>query len=284
MSKDAVINYYRIEKAIGYLTENFRSQPDLDELAAKVYLSPFHFQRIFLDWVGITPKKFLQYLTLQHLKSKIHETQNVIEAAEWAGLSSQSRVYDLFVHIEGVSPQEYKTDGAGLEIFYGYHASPFGMCFIAVSERGICGLNFIDEEQQRNEYELFSRRWRFATLIHKPDHTQPYIQRIFSQGKVQPEKLQVLVQGTPFQIKVWEALLKIPFGSVSSFQQIARAVGHPDSVRSVASVVGKNTIGYLIPCHRIISKDGTMGNYHWGKVRKKAMIGWEEAKLVIESD
>jgi AraC family transcriptional regulator of adaptative response/methylated-DNA-[protein]-cysteine methyltransferase len=287
--KDRIVNYYRIEKAIGFLTENFHLQPDLDEIARKVHLSPFHFQRIFLDWVGLTPKKFLQYLTLDYLKGKIFETQNMMEAAESAGLSSQSRVHDLFVNIEGVSPHQFKTAGKGLEIFYGYHASPFGMCFLAVAEKGICALHFIDEERRRNEYELFANQWSFASLIHKPDYTQTFVQKIFnprqpnpdSLNPSNPDNLNLLVQGTPFQVKVWEALLHIPFGAVRSFQQVAQAMGQPGSIRSVASAVGRNPILYLIPCHRVISKDGTMGNYHWGRVRKQTMIGWEMASIEV---
>ncbi|MCD0469754.1 methylated-DNA--[protein]-cysteine S-methyltransferase [Flavobacterium sp. JAS] len=280
MSKE-LINYYRIEKAIGYLTDNFKEQPDLDEIARKVFMSPFHFQRIFTDWVGISPKKFIQYLTLEYLRNKISETENMMDAAEIVRLSSQSRVHDLFVSIEGVSPQQYKTAGKGLEIFYGYHASPFGLCFIAVTEKGICTLKFIDEEKSRNEFELFSQQWQFAYLIHKPDYTQQFIQKIFHPDKTNPEKLNLLTQGTDFQIKVWEALLKIPFGSVSSFQQIAQLIGQPEAARAVGSAVGKNSILYLIPCHRIISGDGTLGNYHFGKVRKQAMIGWEMSKAQL---
>jgi len=277
MNKE-LINYYRIEKAISYLTDSFKEQPDLDEIAGKVYMSPFHFHRIFTDWVGISPKKFVQYLTLDYLRDKIGETENMIDAAELVGLSSQSRIHDLFVSIEGVSPQQFKTAGKGLEIFYGYHASPFGLCFIAVAEKGICTLKFIDEEKSRNEFEIFSRQWQFARLVHKPDLTQKYIRKIFQPKKTDPDKLQLLVQGTDFQIKVWEALLKIPFGSVSSFQQIAQLIGQPEAIRSVGTAVGKNPILYLIPCHRIISGNGTMGNYHFGKVRKQAMIGWEMSK------
>jgi AraC family transcriptional regulator, regulatory protein of adaptative response / methylated-DNA-[protein]-cysteine methyltransferase len=275
------INYYRIEKAIGYLTDNFKEQPDLDEIARKVNMSPFHFQRIFTDWVGISPKKFIQYLTLEFLRNKISETENMMDAAELAGLSSQSRVHDLFISIEAVSPQQYKTSGKGLEIYYGYHASPFGLCFIAVSEKGICTLKFIDEEKSRNEFELFSQQWQFASLVHKPDYTQQYIRKIFQPAKTNPEKLNLLTQGTDFQIKVWEALLKIPFGAVSSFQQIAQLIEQPNAIRSVGSAIGKNSILYLIPCHRIISKNGTMGNYHYGKVRKQTMIGWEMSKAQL---
>jgi AraC family transcriptional regulator of adaptative response/methylated-DNA-[protein]-cysteine methyltransferase len=281
MDKELMTNYYRVEKAIGYLTANFRSQPTLYEVADKLNLSPFHFQRIFLDWVGLTPKKFLQYLSVDHLKRSIYQTKNVIEAAELVGLSSQSRVYDLFVNIDGVSPQQYKSAGEDLEIFYGYHATTFGMAFIAVSERGVCDLHFIDEEQTRNEYNQFAAKWTFAKLTHRPDYTQEYIKHIFKPGINYPDKLNLLVQGTPFQIKVWEALVNIPFGAVNSYQQVAQHIGHPDSIRAVASAAGCNPILYLIPCHRIISKNGTVGNFQFGKVRKQTMIAWEMASMVV---
>ena len=270
-----IVNYRRVESAIGYLTEHFKAQPGLDEVAHHVHLSPYHFQRIFLDWVGISPKKFLQYLSLDYLRGKIQETTNVMEAAEEAGLSSQSRVYDLFVNIEAVTPAQFKEGGIGLEICYGYHPSPFGMCFIAVAERGVCALKFIDEEKRRDEFQIFSERWRFATLIHKPELTQEYVRKIFRPLRPAVEGIRLLVQGTNFQLKVWEALLKIPFGAVASFEQIAGSIGRPEATRAVGQAVAANSILYLIPCHRIICKDGTMGDYHWGRVRKQAMIGWE---------
>jgi AraC family transcriptional regulator, regulatory protein of adaptative response / methylated-DNA-[protein]-cysteine methyltransferase len=279
--KDRTTNYYRIEKAIGFMTSNYRDQPDLDAIAEKVNLSPFHFQRLFLDWVGLTPKKFIQYLTLDYLKSQIKQTSNVIEAADAAGLSSQSRVYDLFVNIERMSPQQYKSAGADLEIFYGYHATPFGLCFVAVTERGVCDFRFIDENRTRNEYRLFCQKWGLATISHRPDITQSYVQNIFDPGKVNFEKLGLLVQGTDFQIKVWEALLNIPFGSVESYQHVSERIGAADSVRAVASAAGKNPISYLIPCHRIICKTGEVGNYSYGRVRKQAMIAWEMAHIRV---
>lgn len=279
--KSESINYYRIEKAIAFLTDNFKEQPDLDEIAGKVFMSPFHFQRVFTDWVGISPKKFIQYLTIDYLRDKIGETENMVAAAKLVGLSSQSRVHDLFVTVEGVSPQQYKTSGKGLEIFYGYHATPFGLCFIAVAEKGICRLMFMDKERRKEEFKLFSKRWQFAALVHKPGYTEQYIRKIFQPDKINLEKLELLVQGTDFQIKVWEALLKIPFGTVSSFQQIAQMIGQPGAARSVGSAVTKNSIMYFIPCHRIISGNGTMGNYHLGKIRKQAMIGWEMSKAAL---
>lgn len=281
MGKELTINYYRIEQAIHYITTHFKDQPDLNEIAEKVHLSPFHFQRLFLDWVGLTPKKFLQFVTIDYLKKQLQETNNVMEAANLAGLSSQSRVYDLFVHIEGVTPQEFKLAGRGLEISYGYHVTPFGMCFIAITGRGVCDLHFIDEEGSRDEFERFKNKWPFAGLKHQPDVTQPFIQKIFRPGSQKKETINLVVQATDFQIKVWEALVNIPFGAVRSYQQIAQELGHPGSIRSVASAAGKNPILYLIPCHRIITKDGTVGNFQYGKIRKQTMIAWEMATLSI---
>ena len=281
---DKLTNYYRIEKALAFLTAHYKEQPGLEEAAARVFMSPYHFQRIFTDWVGISPKKFVQYLTLDYLRGKIRETENMMDAAERAGLSSQSRVNELFVKLEGVSPQQYKSGGKGLEIFYGYHATPFGLCFIAVAGQGICALKFIDEEKSRNEFEQFTRQWHSASLVHKPEFTQTYIKKVFRSPGSVPEDLHVLVRGTDFQVKVWEALLRIPYGYVSSFQQVARMIGKPDAARAVGSAVAANHILYLIPCHRIISADGAMGNYHYGRARKLAMIGWEISGSQQQSD
>ena len=278
MNDELMINYYRVEKAIAFLTANFKAQPTLERIAEEVNLSPFHFQRIFLDWVGISPKKFLQYLSIDYLRQRIADTNNVIEAADLAGMSSQSRVYDLFVHIEGMSPQQYKSGGEGMTIHYGYHPTPFGLAFIAVAERGICDLHFVNDEGTRDEFLNFSRKWHFAQLVHKPEYTQGFIQRIFQPGKA--EKLNVLLQGSPFQIKVWEALLNIPFGSVKSYEDVAARLGCKN-VRQVATAAGCNPILYLIPCHRIICKNGTVGAFHYGRVRKQTMIAWEMARLAV---
>jgi len=274
-----IFNYYRIEKAIGYISEHFRDQPDLEDVAKFVHVSPFHFQKLFVDWVGISPKGFIQYLTLDYLRAKIREAKNMIDAADMAGLSSQSRVHDLFVKIEGVSPQQYKSAGKGLELYYGYHATPFGLCFIAVSEQGICDLHFIDEERTRNEYANFIAKWPFAKIYHQPERTQTYIQKMFGENNKNSERLQVMVQASDFKIKVWEALLKIPFGEVRSYQQLANQIGCPQAVRAVASAAGQNPVSYLIPCHRVITQQGTVGSFGYGKVRKLAMISWELAQI-----
>ena len=271
-------NYERVAVAIDYLSENFRQQPDLAEVARQVHLSPEHFQRIFTEWAGVSPKKFMQFLTLDYLRGRICEMPNLQTAADEAGLSTQSRVYDLFVNIEGVTPGAWREGGVGLTIRYGYHNTPFGLCFLALADRGVCGLGFVDEELRRTEFEEFRRRWHFAELVHAPEVTQPVVQQIFAPAKNDPQRLTILAQGTNFQLKVWEALLRIPPGAVTTYGHIARNIGRPAAVRAVGSAVGSNPVGFLIPCHRVIQAGGRLGEYHWGPGRKKAIVGWEMAR------
>jgi len=272
------LDYQRIQQAIEYLAENFKSQPELKEVAAHVHLSPHHFQRIFTEWAGVSPKKFLQFLTVDYLKKRIQNSTNISQMADMVGFSSPSRVYDLFVNIEGVTPATFKNKGAGLTIHYGYHDTPFGECFIAATDRGLCGITFLQGENKAEEFILFTRKWDFATLIEQPSFTAPYVQQIFNPKKKSDQKLTVLVQGTPFQIKVWEALLNIPQGGLTTYQNIAESIDKPKAVRAVGTAIGKNPIGYLIPCHRVIRKEGKLGHYRWGSGRKKAIIGWEMAQ------
>ncbi len=272
------LDYQRIQQAIEYLVENFKAQPELKEVAAQVHLSPHHFQRLFTEWAGVSPKKFLQFLTVDYLKNRIQSSQNIAQMADMVGLSSPSRVYDLFVNIEGVTPATFKNKGAGLTIHYGYHDTPFGECFIAATGKGLCGITFLQGENKAEEFILFTRKWDFATLIENATFTQPYIDQIFNPKRKSTEKLTVLVQGTPFQIKVWEALLNIPQGAVTTYQHIAESIDKPKAVRAVGTAIGKNPIGFLIPCHRVIRKEGKLGHYRWGSGRKKAIIGWEMAK------
>ena len=274
------INYARIEQAILYLEKNFQRQPDLDEVAEKVHLSPFHFQRIFTDWAGISPKRFLQYITVDYLKEKLDQSKNLVEAAEDAGLSSQSRVYDLFTTLEAVTPQEYKQHGAGIRIEYGIHGTPFGACLIGVTDRGICWLSFLQtDEDPRREIELMKEHWHNSTFHQGQDLTSVFAKKIFDQNiSGNGEKLHVFVKGTNFQLKVWEALLKIPMGEVTTYQNIATSIQSPRAMQAVGSAVGSNHIAYLIPCHRVIRKDGILGEYRWSSARKKSIIGWEMAR------
>lgn len=277
-SQEHHINYQRIEQAIRFLEENFYRQPELDELAEKVHLSPFHFQRIFTEWAGISPKRFLQYLTVDFLKDKLQHSRNLVEAAEMAGLSSQSRVYDLFTTLEAVTPNEYKERGSGIHIQYGFHHSPFGNCLIGITERGICWLSFLAvDEDQKNAIEEMKLYWHNSVFHEDRKLTKAFIDEIFH--KAPQQKLHLFVKGTNFQIKVWEALLRIPTGEVTTYQDIARSIQNPNAVQAVGSAVGSNHIAYLIPCHRVIRKDGVLGQYRWSSARKKSMIGWEMAQI-----
>lgn len=276
----AELNYSRVADAIHYITSNYKQQPTLEEIAAQVNLSPFHFQRIFTDWAGISPKKFLQFLTVEELKKELLSVKNIADAADNVGLSAQSRVYDLFVNIEAVTPQEFKSNGKGLKIQYGFHYTPFGECFIAHTDKGICGLSFIDENKEV-VLEDFYHQWQYAEIIHDEQSTTFLIDQLF--GPVKEKKLKLLLKGSKFQVKVWEALLKIPFGSVSTYRNIASAIGQPAAVRAVGSAVGANPVAFIIPCHRVIRSEGLIGQYHWGATRKKAMIGWEKGKLQASS-
>lgn len=274
------INYQRIEQAIKFLEENFQRQPELDEVAEKVHLSPFHFQRIFTEWAGISPKRFLQFLTVDFLKDKLSESKNLIDAAESAGLSSQSRVYDLFTTLEAVTPQEYKLAGSGIKIEYGFHETPFGHCLIGITDRGVCWLSFVgSEENPKAEVEKMKAHWHNSVFHQNQELTSGFVSKIFRSNQAQ-EKLHVFVKGTNFQVKVWEALLRLPMGSVTTYQGIAEQIQNPKAMQAVGFAVGSNHIAYLIPCHRVIRKDGILGEYRWESSRKKSIIGWEMARSV----
>jgi AraC family transcriptional regulator of adaptative response/methylated-DNA-[protein]-cysteine methyltransferase len=281
VTSDRPINYHRIEEAIKFLEENFNRQPELDEVAEKVHLSPFHFQRIFTEWAGISPKRFLQFLTVDFLKRKLQESKNLTEAAEMAGLSSQSRVYDLFTTLEAMTPNEYKQYGQGIKIEYGLHETPFGHVLIGITNRGVCWLSFLQtNETPKNHLEALKDHWFNSVFSQNQKSTLEFVERIFGQNHddANEKKLHLLVKGTNFQVKVWEALLKIPMGAVTTYQQIAQKIENPNALQAVGSAVGANHIAYLIPCHRVIRKDGILGEYRWSATRKKSIIGWEMAK------
>lgn len=279
ISQEHHINYQRIAQAIEYLEKNVHRQPELDEVAEQVHLSPFHFQRIFTEWAGISPKRFLQFLTTDFLKKKLQESRNLEELAQTAGLSGQSRVYDLFTTLEAVTPQEYKLRGSGIQIEFGFHKTPFGNCLIGVTERGICWFSFISlDEDGRHELENMKEHWHNSVFHQNQNLTAEFVDDIFNRKESNQNKLHLFVKGTNFQIKVWEALLKIPMGDVTTYKDIAERVSNPKAIQAVGSAVGSNHIAYLIPCHRVIRKDGILGEYRWEATRKKSIIGWEMAK------
>jgi AraC family transcriptional regulator of adaptative response/methylated-DNA-[protein]-cysteine methyltransferase len=264
-------DYGRVEQAIRYIEENYHSQPGLKEIAAHAGLSEYHFQRLFTRWVGISPKRFLQFLTKESASSV-----NLLEVAYQTGLSGPGRLHDLFVSCEAVTPGEFKNQGEGLEIQYGFHATPFGECLLALTERGICHLAFVQDGDRPQALRVLQARWKNASLREDPAATRPLVGQIFAIARGQEAApLHLFLKGTNFQIKVWEALLRIPPGSVVSYQDLAISIGMPKAARAVGNAVGQNPLPVLIPCHRVIHKAGDFGSYHYGTARKKALLAWE---------
>lgn len=271
------IDYQRIEKAIEYLRMNFKQQPSLEDIAAHVYLSPFHFQRMFKEWAGVSPKQFLQYLTIEYAKG-ILKKQNgkLAEAAYETGLSGTSRLHDLFIKIEGMTPGEFKNGGQQLQINYSFAESPFGRLLVASTAKGICYMAFSDDSNQAfNELQQLFPNAKYQQLL---DQLQQHALYIFSTDWSRLSEVKLHLKGTDFQIKVWEMLLKIPSGDLATYADIANELQNPKANRAVGSAVGKNPVAFLIPCHRVIKSTGELGQYHWGAVRKTAMIGWEASK------
>ena len=276
-------DYSRIEKAIRYLEEHVYDQPGLEQVARQVHLSSYHFQRLFTRWAGVSPKRFLQFLSLEHAK-RLLESSTQLDAAYQTGLSSPSRLHDLFVSVDAVTPGQYKAMGSGLEIAYGVHPSPFGECLLAVTDRGLCSLSFVDEKSPESLVLDLHRRWPRARFLEDRTRTAAMILRIFDSPAGQNRApVPLLLKGTNFQIKVWEALLRIPPGSVTSYHRLAGTIGNPAASRAVGSAVGANPIAYLIPCHRVILSTGAFGNYRYGTTRKKAILGWEQGHLAGDS-
>lgn len=273
----AVEDYTRIEQAIVFLQQNFHRQPSLKAVADSVGLSEYHFQRLFSRWAGISPKRFLQFLTVEHAKQLLAQSKSVLDVSYEAGLSGPGRLHDLFVTCEAITPGDYKRRGAGLEIRYGFHASPFGECLLAVTERGVCALEFVPAADRSAVLRSLEERWSLGKVTENTAATQPSADRIF--GPVRNgQALPLVLKGTNFQIKVWQALLKVPPGAVVSYETVAASIGRPKAARAVGNAVGKNPIGYVIPCHRVIRKVGNIGDYKWGPVRKQALIGWESSQ------
>jgi AraC family transcriptional regulator of adaptative response/methylated-DNA-[protein]-cysteine methyltransferase len=272
-------DYQRVAEAIRYLEENFQNQPELDELAAHLKMSPYHVQRLFTRWAGISPKRFLQYLTAEYAKNLLEESKSILDTSYDAGLSSPSRLHDLFVTVEAMTPGEYKAGGAGLEIAYGRHTTPFGDCLLATTERGICALSFVNGQGWEGAISDLHGRWPAASLEERPEETLVLANQIFeTTNDSQRPTLRLLLKGTNFQIKVWEALLRIPMGAICSYSDIASTIDRPKAVRAVGSAVGANALAYLIPCHRVIRQNALISDYRWGTARKKAILGWEAAR------
>ncbi len=269
-------DYQRIETAIRFLETRYQDQPSLDEVADIAGLSPYHFQRLFKRWAGVSPKRFLQYLTVNHARHALRDGSSVLDTTYETGLSGPGRLHDLFVAVDAMTPGEFKSGGAGLEIRYGVHETPFGNALIGVTERGVCGLEFVPDGEA--SLDRFRRHWPRARWDRDGEHTAAVIHRIFGNAR-ERRPVTLLLRGTNFQLKVWEALLAIAPGTVTSYSDLAVAINRPRAERAVASAVAANLVAYLIPCHRVIRKDGTLGGYRWGVDRKRTMLAWEQARL-----
>jgi AraC family transcriptional regulator, regulatory protein of adaptative response / methylated-DNA-[protein]-cysteine methyltransferase len=267
-------DYALVERAIQYIEHNASQQPELNEIAAAIGLSASHFQRVFTRWVGISPKRFLQYISKENAKQMLKNSGDILGVSHATGLSGPGRLHDLLIHTEAATPGDLKRRGEGLVIRCGFHPSPFGECLLALTPRGICYLGFVQTDRA-SALEILQSDWPNASFTETPAETESYIPALFSLEKHPEKPLALHLAGTNFQIKVWEALLNIAPGQVSTYQQVAADIGYPQSARAVGNAIAHNKIAWLIPCHRVIRKEGAFGNYRYGLARKKAMLGWE---------
>lgn len=272
-------DYDRIAAAIAYIVERAGRQPSLDEVAAHVHLSPYHFQRLFSRWAGVTPKRFLQVLTLEHAKDLLRESATLLEVADTVGLSSGSRLYDHFVCLEAVTPGEYKSGGEGMVIEYGFSDTPFGEALVALTPRGICRFSFTDGRGPDDDLGALARAWPRAEIRENRARARATVTAMFAREASSDRPLSLHVTGTNFQVNVWRALLMIPPAAVTTYGRLAAFLGHPGAARAVGGAVSANPVAFLIPCHRLIRRSGALGGYHWGEIRKNAMHAWESAGI-----
>jgi AraC family transcriptional regulator of adaptative response/methylated-DNA-[protein]-cysteine methyltransferase len=274
-------DYEIVRRAIEKISLDYRDQPSLDELAEEVGETPNGLQKLFTRWAGLTPKGFLQAVTLNHAKSLLDGGLPLLDTALEVGMSGPGRLHDLFVTHEAMSPGDYKSRGKGLVIRYGYHLSPFGIALVMVTDRGLAGLAFCDQGGENHAFHDMSSRWRNASYVEDMSATAPYASRIFepSRWRLQ-EPLRVVLIGSDFQIRVWEALLKIPMNEARTYSSIAQQIGQPTASRAVGAAVGANPVSFVVPCHRALGKSGALTGYHWGLTRKRAILGWEAGRFV----
>ena len=283
MTRQEAINYSRVAEAITYIRKNFKLQPDLNELAEKVHLSPLHFQKLFSEWAGTSPKKFLQYISVEYAKRLLKEEQlTLFDTAFETGLSSTSRLHDLLINIEGMTPAEYKNGGKDLQIRYSFGTSPFGPLIIASTFKGICYMAF--EEDQPAALEKLRARFPNARFVQGSDDIQANALKIFESDWSNIDKIKLHLKASDFQLKVWEALLKIPMGKLRTYGSLAAGIGAPGASRAVGTAIGSNPVAFLIPCHRVIQSSGALGGYMWGTIRKTAIIGWEGARVNLRPE
>jgi AraC family transcriptional regulator, regulatory protein of adaptative response / methylated-DNA-[protein]-cysteine methyltransferase len=276
----ALEDYARVCDVIAHVSENWREQPSLDDLASRVKLTPDQLQRLFTRWAGLTPKAFLQAITLDNAKRMLEQSASILETSLDVGLSGPGRLHDLFVTHEGMSPGAYKNRGEGLGVCYGYHPSPFGLALVMVTPYGLCGLAFCDTGGERAALADMTRRWPNAQYTEDSATTAPFAAQLFVEQNFRANQpLRITFIGTDFEIRVWETLLKIPVGQATTYGDIAASVGSPKAARAVGAAVGKNPMSFVVPCHRVLGKSGALTGYHWGLTRKKAILGWEAGRL-----
>ena len=277
MRSQQELNYNRIADAIRFIKKNYRTQPKLEEIAEHINMSPFHFQRMFSEWAGTTPKRFLQYLNIEYAKKILKETHaTLFDTACELGLSGTGRLHDLFINIEGMTPGEYKNGGLALNINYSFADTPFGKIIAASTDKGVCHMAFVDEGERR-AFDHLRSIFPNAKYVLSPDTKQQHALSVFDRDWNRLEEIKLHLKGTEFQLKEWETLLKIPAGGLATYADLATKSGYNGACRAVGTAVGKNPVAFLIPCHRVIKATGEPGNYHWGKMRKNAIIGWEAA-------
>ncbi len=276
VGKEAAENYAVVRQTLKRITLDWREQPTLEMLAKEAGLQPIQLQRVFSRWAGLTPKQFLQAITLDHAKALLRDSASVLDASYEVGLSGSSRLHDLFITHEAMTPGDYRARGAGLQIAYGFHPSPFGQVLIMVTDKGLAGLGFADPGEEESALEDMCSRWPAASYVHDQDATGTYAGRVFDPGQWQEEQpLNVVMIGTDFEIRVWQTLLRIPMGQAATYADVAASIGNPKASRAVGSAVGRNPISFVVPCHRVLAKGGKIGGYHWGLTRKRAILGWE---------
>ena len=277
MKDQKQIDYERIEKAIHFIRENFKEQPSLDEIAEAVHVSSFHFQRMFSEWAGVSPKKFMQYISLNYAKSLLGDRMTLMDTAYEIGLSGTSRLHDLFISIEGMTPGVFKNGGENLVINYSFANSPFGKLIIASTSKGVCHM-FFEADEHKALHDL-KQRFPKASFHNTTDKFQQDALMIFQEDWKQLDKIKLHLAGTPFQLKVWESLLKIPMGRLTTYGDIAKTIDNPNASRAVGTAIGSNPVAFIIPCHRVIQNSGHIGGYMWGSDKKSAIIGWEAAQI-----
>jgi AraC family transcriptional regulator of adaptative response/methylated-DNA-[protein]-cysteine methyltransferase len=269
-------DYDLVKHTLAFISENWREQPSLETLADQAGLSPTHLQRLFTRWAGLSPKAFLQAVTLDHARGLLRDSASILDASYELGLSGPGRLHDLFVTHEGMSPGIYKAHGRGLNIQYGFHDCPFGRALILITSEGLAGLAFADHGKEKSALADMTSRWPEATYVEDQQATASYAKRIFESERWQPDQpLRIVFIGSDFEIRVWETLLRIPFGKASTYSDIASHIGKPKAARAVGAAVGKNPISFVVPCHRVLGKSGGLCGYHWGLTRKRAILGWE---------